>query len=136
MDYRDGYIWLAVHTNWSVKRFLPDGSGVETYSTPQPQDNLSGLTTFPLGSDAGIILTSYYADKFFFYRYDGSSLAFLGAVDIPLWTNFALGLAYSASRDSFYYSYTDGATHTISEMDIDIVLTSIEETTWGQIKAM
>jgi len=102
---------------------------VETYSTPQLNDQLSGLTTFPLGSDVGIMLTSYYVDKFFFYRYDGSSLDFLGSVDIPLWTNSALGLAYSASRDSFYYSYTDGATYTISELDIELAFSSIEETT-------
>ncbi len=136
MDFRDGYLWVARGLNKDVMRFLPDGTNVSTYPAPQSNDNLSGLTTFPLGTETGVLLTSYYDRRFFFYSFDGSSLTFLTAVDTPLFCNTPLGLAYSASRDSFFWSYTDGATYTISELDIEIELTALQRYSFGEIKAL
>ncbi len=136
MDYRDGYIWVARGLNKDVMRFLPDGSDVSTFSTPQSNANLSGLTTFPLGTETGVLLTSYYDSRFFFYSFDGTSLTYLTAVDVPLFCNTPLGLAYSASRDSFFWCYTDGAVYTISELDIEIEMTSLQSYSFGRIKTL
>ncbi len=136
MDFRDGYFWVARGLNRDIKRFLPDGSDVSTYSAQQSTENLSGLTTFPLGSNTGVMVTSYYDKSFFFYRFNGSSLTFLTSVEVPLFSNNSLGLAYSDERDSFFWSYTDGATYTISELDIDITVTALQRYSFGHIKTL
>ncbi len=135
MDYRDGYLWVALGLDREVMRFLPDGTNLSTFSIPQPYENLSGLASFPLGSNTGIILTSYYDTRFFFYSYNGSTLSFLTAVDVPVFCNTPLGLTYSGNRGTFFWSYTSGATYTISELDIEIELTALQRHTFGFIKS-
>ncbi len=135
MDFDGSDTWIT-NNDIGVCRFRL-GVGEVFYTLSEPQAQLSGLTTFPLGANLGLMVTSYNDLNFYFYEFDGSSMVYLGSTPVPVSCASSRGLAYSASRDSFFWSYQDsGGTSHIDELDITFVETAIEETTWGQIKAM
>jgi hypothetical protein len=135
MDFDGSNTWITDGST-GVCRFQL-GAGDAFYTLSEPQDNLSGLTTFPFGANTGVMVTTYDDLNFYFYEFDGSSMLYFGSAPVPVSCDNSYGLAYSDTRDSFFWSYRDtGGTHHIDELDITFVETAIEETTWGQIKAM
>ncbi len=139
MDYDGNRIWETF--NWTTKQivsFNTDGSGVQYFDIPElGSAQPSGLTTFPFGSDLGIMVTSYGLFNFYFYSYDGSTLTSLGFVSCPAPCLTSLGLAYSETRDTYFWSYEDSAgDFWISELDIEITGSALTPATWGTIKTL
>jgi len=134
MDFDGSNTWIT-NSDIGVCRFQP-GVGQSFYTLTEPQAQLSGLTTFAHGANTGVMVTTYDDLNFYFYEFDGSSMVYLGSTPVPVSCTSSMGLTYSASRDSFFWSYVAGGTYYIDELDITFVETAIEETTWGQIKAM
>ncbi len=134
MDFDGSNTWIT-NSGTGVCRFQP-GVGEAFYSLSEPQDQLSGLTTFPHGANTGVMVTTYDDLNFYFYEFDGSSMVYLGSTPVPVSCTSSMGLAYSDTRDSFFWSYYSGGIYHIDELDITFVETAIEETTWGQIKAL
>ena len=129
---------------WETYEFLPDkivsfntdGTGVQFYGIPElGSESPSGLTTFPYGSDTGIMVTSYDSHYFYFYSFNGSTLTHLGSVSCPVTCSSSYGLTYSSIRDTFFWSYKDSSNdYWITELDIEIPGTSLAPATWGSIK--
>ena len=139
MDFDGNRIWETY--NWTTKQivnFNTDGSGLQYFDIPelglaQP----SGLTTFPFGSDLGIMVTAYGTHNFYFYSFDGSTLTSLGFVPCPLSCTVSMGLAYSSTRDTFFWSYGDASSgYCITELDIEITGSAFTPGTWGSIKTV
>ena len=133
MDFDGTDTWIT-NDDIGVCRFQL-GVGQVFYTLSEPQNQLSGLTTFPHGANLGMMVTAYDDLNFYFYEVDGSNMVYLGSTPVPVSCNTSYGLAYSASRDSFFWSYRYGGIYYIDELDISITGSNIEETTWGQIKA-
>lgn len=129
---------------WETYDFLPnkivsfntDGSGVQFHEIPELGSECpSGLTTFPYGSDMGLVVTSYDSHYFYFYSFDGLSLTSLGFVSCPLPCEGSIGLTYSSIRDTFFWSYKDTSDdYWITELNIEITGTALMPVTWGSIK--
>lgn len=129
---------------WETYDFLPDkivsfntnGSGVQFYEIPElGSEYASGLTTFPYGSDTGLMVASFDSHYFYFYSFDGSTLISLGFVPCPLTCKYSYGLTYSSIRDTFFWSYKDTSDdYWITELDIEITGTTLMPVTWGSIK--
>jgi len=136
MDFDGTDYWIAMRPN-GIIRFQPGGSS-ETLSTPEvPASSfMNGITTFPHEGDIGIALTSWEASSIYFYRWDGSALAFLGSAPCPADDLYgSSGLGYSSSRGSIFWGYkATGGGYKIVEFTFDIG-TALDRTTWGSIKA-
>lgn len=137
MDFDGSRIWETF--NWTTKKivnFNTDGSGIKYYDIPELSSaQPSGLTTFSYGSDTGVMVASYGSHNFYFYSYDGSTLTSLGFVSCPLTCMTSLGLTYSSSRDTFFWSWDDySGDFWITELDIEITGSALTPGTWGSIK--
>lgn len=136
MDFDGEKIWETHYwTANNIVRFDTGGSNVETYETPEITVQQSGLTVFPFGDDLGVAVTTYSVKNLYFYKFDGSSLVSLGFVNCPMACTNSLGLAYSETRNTFFWSYQAAGSFYISELDIDITPISLEPATWAGIKA-
>jgi hypothetical protein len=136
-DEDSGQYWEAATsgTTYTLYRFVPD-VGSATYNITQPQDNLSGLAVFPYSGDLGIVVTSYDDHHFYFYVYDGSTVSYLGSAACPGMSGLqsSLGICYADSRDTFFWSWSDGTTYYLTELDIDQI--GLAPATWGSIKTL
>lgn len=137
MDFDGNRMWETF--DWTTKQivsFNTDGSGIQYYDILElGSANPSGLTAFPYGSDVGIMVTSYNSHNFYFYGFDGSTLTSLGFVPCPLACTSSLGLTYSATRNTFFWSYqTSSSGYYITELDIEITGSALTPATWGSIK--
>ncbi len=139
MDFDGTRIWETFDcTSKQIVSVNTDGSGIQYYDIPElGSAEPSGLTTFPYGSDIGIMVASYNLHNFYFYSFDGSTLTSLGFVPCPLSCLTSMGLTYSATRDTFFWSWDDtSGDYWITELDIEITGTSLTPATWGSIKTV
>ncbi len=125
--------WIASY-NGNVYRYQPGGSTTE-YSTPEVGSGQSGLAAFPYGGDILVVLTCYQNLNLFFYNFDGSTLSYLGSAACPVSTYRSYGLAYSENRGTIFWSYAPASgDYRIAELSF--LLTALERTTWGELKAV
>ena len=130
MEFDGTNIW-ETYSSSSIMMFEPGGS---PSSFPvSVGDQMSGLAVFPMESNVGVAVTTYDVHTLYFYEYDGSSLTVLGSAPCPTPVSSSLGLAYSESRDTFFWSYSSGGGYHIAELDIDLGL-ALTPATWGVIK--
>ncbi len=140
MDCDGTYIWEAygppTATYGACLGMLPDGTGASAYNLPGITTQLSGLTVYPIPGSLGIAVTAYQnsaADHYiWFYEFNGSSMILLGSAELPT-CNSSYGLSYSENRDTYFWSWGDGSTFYISELEI--TETSLQRETWGAIKS-
>ena len=140
MDFDGTYIWEAYGpldaTYGAACAFDQSGALLGSWNLPGITTQLSGLAVFDTGTDAtGIAVTSYSEHFIWFYEFTGSSMILLGSVQLPVSFDilYSLGLCYSSERDTYFLSYQDNsATCHISELHI--TETSLEHSTWGNIK--
>lgn len=135
MDY-DQYIWEAYGalsaTYGAACAFEQNGTLYGAWNLPGISNQLSGLTTYPEGTNLGIAVTSYSVHNIWFYEFNGSTMTLLGSASLPDVAESSLGLTYSYTRDTFFWSYRSGSTYYIAEFEV--VETGLESTTWGAIK--
>lgn len=140
MDFDGTYIWEAsgpmYATYGACLRMNSDGTGVEAWYLPGITTQLSGLTTYPILGSQGIAVTAYESGAtdhyIWFYEFDGSSMSLLGSATLPSCVQ-SLGLTYSDTRDTYFWSYLSGGQFYISELEITD--TSFQNETWSAIKA-
>jgi hypothetical protein len=136
-DEETGEYWEAgsdgsTHT---LYRFIP-GVGSIPYVITEPTYRLSGIAVFPYDDNLGVVVTTYNVHNFYFYEFDGTTLTHLGTVPCPaLGQSSSLGLCYANSRDTFFWSWSDGSTYHLTELDIDFNV-SLTPSTWGSIKTL
>ena len=130
MDFEDPCIW-ETNSSSAILRFEPGGAA-SSYSPGVPSQ-MSGLCVFPYETSTGVMVTCYNTHQFFFYEFDGSSLNSLGVANCPTACNSSLGLTYSESRDTYFWSYSSGSGYTIAELDIEINV-GLTPSTWAGIK--
>ena len=134
MDFDGTDYWMVDKDGSSAWRFQP-GVAAEEVSIPGVSGMLSGLTTFPYGSNLGIAIAVYNINILYFFEWDGSSLSSLGSATCPGTSIYdSLGLAYNPATGNMHWSYSaiGGAYHVV-EFSFDI--TSLERSSWGSIKS-
>lgn len=120
-------------TTYSIYNFVP-GVTTNTFVITEPSNQLSGIAIFPYNGNLGVVVTCYNVHNFYFYEFDGSTLDHIGTVPCPAMGQvYSYGLCYANSRDTFFWSWSNGSTYTLSELDIDIEL-GLTSATWGSIK--
>lgn len=120
-------------STYTIYRFVPGGS-TSSYVITEPSNQLSGLAVFPYEGNLGVMVACYNVLSFYFYEFDGSTLTYLGTVPCPsVGASSSYGLCYANSRDTFYWSWTNGSTYGLTELDVDIEL-GLTSATWGSIK--
>ncbi|MCK4806141.1 MAG: hypothetical protein KAT09_00770 [Candidatus Aegiribacteria sp.] len=141
MDCDGTYIWEAFGpmsaTYGACLRMFPDGTSVQAWNLPGITTQLSGLTVYPIPGKQGIAVTAYEWGSpnhyIWFYEFNGSTMSQLGSADLPSCL-LSFGLAYSGTRDTFFWSWMN-ASGICFISELEITETSLEETTWGSIKA-
>lgn len=142
LDFREGYIWQAYGpisgaTDAECVRFLPYTAGscmVYPLSDIPYGTQLSGLTTWYDGSGLNLAVTAYIVHYIWLYECTGSSMNYLGSVELPGSFSLSWGLAYAEPRDTFYWSWRDYSdVDHITEFELNLV--GLEPATWGSIKA-
>lgn len=134
-DEENGEYWEAGSSGstYTLYRFVPGGS-TDSYVITEPVNQLSGLALFPYEGSLGVLVTCYNTLNFYFYEFDGSTLSYLATVPCPsVGAASSLGLCYANSRGTFYWSWSNGSTNGLTELDIDIEL-GLAPATWGSIK--
>ena len=131
-DANSGYLWETYTSGASYMLYRIAGDGSSTSYPVTSSGQLSGVATFPNGN-LRLVFTAYYDPSFYFYEFNGSSLDYMGsaATGIPVTTS--LGLTYSDSRDTFFWSYQDGSGYHVAEFSYSLGV--LEQETWGAIKA-
>ncbi len=140
MDFDGTYIWEAYGelyaTYGAACAFDQAGTLLGTWNLPGITTQLSGLAVFDTGTAAtGIAVTAYWEHYIWFYEFTGSSMMLLGDAQLPVSANIqmSMGLCYSSERDTYFWSYRDNSSvYHISELQI--TETSLEHSTWGNIK--
>ena len=140
MDYNEPYIWEAYSpigaTHGAVCTFEQDGTFSEEWNLPGISSQLSGMTTYPEGTNLGIAVISFSIHNIWFYEFNGSTMTLLGSAALPAEVISSLGLTYSETRDTFFWSYRSYRSgfpyYYISEFEV--IETRLESTTWGAIK--
>ncbi len=140
MDGSETFIWEAYGpvgaSIGAVCRFNPDGTGVQAWLLPGITSQLSGLTTLPFSDSLGLAVTTYNSgltDHFIWlYEFTGSGFDLLGTAQLPS-CDMSLGLTYSHSRGTFFWSWTD-VSYTFHISELSITGTSLDQSTWGAIK--
>ncbi len=133
-----GNYWEAA-TSGSTKtiyRFTP-GAGSSTYTITQPATQMSGIAVFPYAGNLAVMVGCYNTANFYFYSYNGSALTWIGTAPCPTVSGLSssLGLCYSPTRDTFFWSWTDASSVAhLTELEINGV--SLQSTTWGEIKTL
>jgi len=135
MDFDGTYIWEVYWTD-GIYRFLPDGTVTGYYPISEISTQMSGMTLFPLGSNLGVMIATHGGDIFYFYRFNGTELTYLGSEPCPLTISQSRGLTYSTERGTFFWSYDYGGEDYISELGIDFTFDDVQPTSLGDIKAM
>gem|GEM_PF-307110 len=132
MDFDGVNYWTTNGSGGGVWRFQP-GVGQEQIPTPEVTGQPSGLCVFPRGTNLGIAITTY-TDLVFFYEWDGSTMSFLdGTTCIPE-CQYSMGLAYSTTSGTFFWSYLDNSdVYHISEFTTDLM--ALTQSSWGSIKS-
>lgn len=135
MDYDGSYIWENYTSSgtFGVYGFDDGGTLHHSFILSEIPTQLSGLAVFDPGTgNTGIAVTTYNTHNIWLYDFDGSSMNYLGMVALPGGANSSLGLCYSTTRGTFFWSYTLGGTYTISELEI--TESALDHSTWGNIK--
>lgn len=135
-DEETGEYWEVgtVGTNYTLYSFVP-GVGESSFELTQPSDQLSGVALFPYEGNLGVAVTCYNVHYLYFYEYDGAALTHIGIAPCPeLGQAYSFGLCYANSRDTFYWSWSDGSDSHLTELDIDFDA-GLTPSTWGSIKA-
>ncbi|MEN8207808.1 MAG: hypothetical protein ABFR50_01005 [Candidatus Fermentibacteria bacterium] len=131
MDFDGTDYWTTNGSGGGLWRFTP-GAGQENIPTPFVTGQPSGLTVFPAGANLGIVITTY-TNIFFFCEWDGSTMTLIGSTVCLPSCACSYGLAYSTSRDTFFWSYIDAANdYHLAEFTFEVA--SLEQSTWGAIK--
>ena len=139
MDFDGIYIWEADGpigaTNGAVGRFMPDGSGFQSWVLPGITTQLSGMTLYPLAGTTGIAVTTYstgMSDHYiWFYEFTGSEFILLGSAEMPS-CDSVTGLAYSPYTGTWFASCNSAGDWTVIEFTTDV--SALEQNTWGAIK--
>jgi hypothetical protein len=116
--------------------FYPDGTGVHALLLPGITSQLSGLTTFPYSGTLGLAVTTYnpglIGHFIWLYQYNRDGFDLIGTAQVPS-CDMSLGLAYSSSRGTFFWSWTD-VSYNFHISELSITGLAMEQSTWGAIK--
>lgn len=142
MDADGTYLWELTETGGEVLRF--DTTGALQGSMTLPADfYLTGMTLFPTADGQGIAIlcregsTYDHDDYLVLYDIVGMTPVYLGAADLPDRLG-SYGLTYSATRDTFFWSYAQETPGSPEYYVIEFSLTpnGLEAGTWGAVKAI
>ncbi|MBD3276761.1 MAG: hypothetical protein GF388_00525 [Candidatus Aegiribacteria sp.] len=127
-------IWEIEADSHTLYHFDLTGSVLGSFSLSElPGGYACGCSVFPFADGLGIVIGGYQFPDFYFYNFDGSSLEYIGSEPVPQTASSSYGISYSANTDSFYWIYNDGS-YNLCEFTVDFVETSLEQSTWGDIK--
>lgn len=135
MDFDGTYIWECWTSGgtYGVYAFDESGTCYGQWNLTEIPSQLSGLAVFDPGTgNTGIAVTTYNTHNIWFYDFDGASMSYLGMVALPGGASSSLGLCYSTTRETFFWSFNSSGGYTISELEI--TETALDHTTWGTIK--
>jgi hypothetical protein len=135
--------WLAEVCPPSGNRlysFYNDGTGVASLLIQGITGMISGLATHQvmtsdrLQAPFALVVTCLDQPEFFFLFNYGSLYSLYGQEPCPVTVDQSLGIAFAASRSTFFWSYRglDGEYY-VSELAIPI-LGSLESATWASVK--
>ncbi len=133
MDFDGTDYWCTNGDGGGLWKFQPGGAQVNL-ATPEIPSQSSGLAVFPYAGDLGVVVTAYSSYNFYFYRWDGTNMVYLGSEPCPVSGIVgSYGLAYSDINQHLYWSYKDnaGAYHLT---EISFAVTSLARSSWGAIK--
>ncbi len=136
MDATD-IIWEIDGAGHILYRMDTSGTVLNQWYVPEPPPSAHALacTVFPVDGRQVILLGGQTWPDFYFYEWDGSTLAFLGAQAIPQASNHSYGAAWCQARETIFWIYKDGGNYGVCEFQISIDVTALDRTTWGAIKA-
>jgi hypothetical protein len=132
MDFDGTDYWCTNADGGGLWIFQPGGAQVNV-AIPEVPTQPSGLAVFPYEGDLGVAVTTYNTHNFYFYRWDGSNMIYLGSAPCPV-SGIAgsYGLTY-APNGNLYWSYRDGSgVYHLTEVSFSI--TSLARSSWGAIK--
>lgn len=120
-------------STYTIYRFVPGGSS-QSFQITEPVNQLSGIALFPYEGNLGVMVTCYNVHNFYFYQFDGATLSYVGTVPCPsVGLSYSYGLCYANSRGTFFWSWSDGSTYSLSELEIEFEV-GLTSATWGSIK--
>lgn len=133
----DEMLWAVDASTRYLYRFDTSGGNVSSwYLAELPVAFASGISTFTYESNLGIVVGGYYFGDFYFYEFDGASLSYIGSAPVPQTASSSYGIAYSRTRETFFWLYREGTTiDHITEFELDIEAALTGET-WGRIKTL
>ena len=135
MAFDGAQLWES-NSSAGAYTFNTDGTGALACALPGINLQISGLATFPLPTEnqpCGLMVTCYNQPTFYFYTYNGSSITPIGSAPCPTTVTQSLGLTYSQTRDTFFWSYVYGGAYYVAELDIEMGA-ALEKDHWGNIK--
>lgn len=135
MSFDGAQIWES-NSSTGAYTFNPDGTGAQPYALPGVTVQISGLTAFPFptgNQPCGLMATCYNQPTFYFYTFNGSSITPIGSAPCPTSVTQSLGLTYSQTRGTFFWSYSYSGAYYVAELDIEMGA-ALEGDTWGDIK--
>ncbi len=140
LDFDGTYYWIADYDQNSdyngVWRLQPGISSQSIPLSPVPPSYISGLTVFPYNNNLCVAVTTYEAHNIYFYLWNDSAMSYLGSAACPseATVQYSLGLAYSATSGTIFWSYLD-MSNIFHIAELSFAITELEHSSWGSIKA-
>ena len=133
MDFDGTDYWETNDTGGGLWRFQP-GVGAQNIAIPEVPSRPSGLTVFPYESDLGVAVTCYSTHNIYFYKWDGSTMDFIGFAACPVsGISESYGLAYAETNGHIYWSYINNSgEYHLTKLSFSIL--ALEQSSWGSIK--
>jgi hypothetical protein len=132
-----GLYWQAAYDGSnSVWRHLGDGTAAFQYPITQVSGEISGITSYPYGSDAAIVVSGLTDDCFHVYHYHLGLLTYLGSGSIPdTDIDCSLAIDYDYGDDFFWWLYRKGGNLFLAKLQ-GTIEQALEPGTWGEIKLL
>ena len=132
-----GVIWEIEAGSKTLYRMNMTGTVLNQWilTEPPPSAHAVACTVFPWEGTQIVLVGGITWSDFYFYEYNGVDLTFIGSHILPETANQCYGVAWCDQRNSFFWIYKQGANYTVCEFEAIITPVTLEQTTWGAIKA-
>ncbi|MCD4701564.1 MAG: hypothetical protein K8S24_06875 [Candidatus Aegiribacteria sp.] len=135
VDYSTDLVW-ETYSSTGVYSFSHLASTGTFYDiSAYIPEMMSGLTVYENGGYHLLFINTYNTGYAYIFDLD-DNLNYLGAVAYPYQstTDHSYGLAYSNTRDTFFWAYKDTNTSCFL-VEVELGLTGLEQSTWADIKS-
>jgi len=137
VDYSTNLVWETSSSDgvYSFAHLASTGTyyDISTYIPEQ----MSGLAVYDDGGGNHLLIINTYNSGYAYFFDLDNNLNYLAAVAYPYesFTEHSYGLTYSDERDTFFWAYKDANNTNCYLVEMELDLTSLEQSTWGDIKS-